>query len=199
MSSPQAGRRRRTDIAAHPRRGAGRRGDRKKSGSPGKTGANQGLEQLEGAPGIADLAVDASRVLDQSRPADRLERGAIGHRDRSLVALRRGGLRSSCATARPGARRDRARRGGARESPGIGSPLTREDMAEGAEHRVRRGLLRPRQLVLAHAERLVEKVKGLVFQLSGRVAWRPRVGGGGPTAQTTVALRPTGSLALAAG
>ena len=65
-----------------------------KSGGPGEAGTDTPLDELEGRPGVAELEVDAASVLDRPGSADRLERGAIGRRDRSLVALRRGKLAS---------------------------------------------------------------------------------------------------------
>lgn len=152
--------------------------------------------------------MDAARVLDRPGPPDRLERGAIGRRERSLVALRRG----KYSRSRMAARRDRdvafdatvraaaARAGRRSQAFAVESEDLRRKVRE---HRV------PLEVCFVvdnsyslHADRLVEHVKGLVFRLledaSARgdrvsvVAFRSGV------AEATVALRPTRSLSLAA-
>jgi magnesium chelatase subunit D len=147
-------------------------------------------------------------VLDGPTTPDRRERGAIGRRDRSLVALRRG----KYSRPRIAGSRDRdlafdatvraaAARAGRRAQP---FAVTSEDVRRKVrEHRV------PLEVCVVldnsyslHADRLVEHVKGLVFRLledaSARgdrvsvVAFRS----GAPEA--VLALRPTRSLRLAA-
>jgi magnesium chelatase subunit D len=140
--------------------------------------------------------------------SDKHERGAIGRRERSLVSLRRGKY-SRHRLARPAdvdvavdaTVRAAAMRAGRQRS---GVTVTAEDVRRKVrEHRV------PFELCFVvdnsyslHADRLVEKVKGLVFALLddaqrrgdrvSLVAFRRGVG------EATVALRPTTSTALAA-
>ena len=201
---PRAGR---TAPAAHPRRRSRRGDDRKKSGGPGEAGTDTELEELEGRPGVAELEVDAERVLDRPVSPDRLERGAIGRRDRSLVALRRG----KYSRSRLAARRDRdvafdatvraaAARAGRRAQPFV---VVAEDVRRKVrEHRV------PLEVCFVvdnsyslHADRLVEHVKGLVFRLLEDAAARGDrvsvVAFKSGVAEATLALRPTRSLALA--
>ena len=146
-------------------------------------------------------------MFDRPAPPDRLERGAIGRRDRSLVALHRG----KYSRARVAARRDRdiafdatiraaAVRAGRRGQP---FAVAAEDVRRKVrEHRV------PLEVCFVvdnsyslHADRLVEHVKGLVFRLLEDAAARgDRVSvvafkSGVPEA--TLALRPTRSLRLA--
>lgn len=146
-------------------------------------------------------------MLDGPGPPDRRERGAIGRRDRSLVALRRG----KYSRPRIAGRRDRdvafdatvraaAGRAGRRGEP---FAVAAEDVRRKLrEHRV------PLEVCFVvdnsyslHADRLVEQVKGLVFRLLEDAAARgDRVSvvafkSGVPEA--TLALRPTRSLRLA--
>jgi magnesium chelatase subunit D len=166
------------------------------------------VSELDGTPGIAELPVDAARVLERQSRADRHERGAIGRRDRSLVALRRGKhsrhrLAESHhrdvaldATLRAAARRA----GRARGEVVIESEDLRRKVRE---HRV------PLEVCFVvdnsyslQADRMVEKVKGLAFGLLedavgkrdrvSLVAFRPG------TPEATLALRPTSSLRIAA-
>lgn len=155
------------------------------------------------------MEVDVDRVFGKPQRADRHERGTIGRRDRSLVALRRG-KHSRHRLLRPGdadvavdatlrAAAVRAGRGGETLE------VAEEDLRRRVrEHRV------PYELCVVvdnsyslHADRLVEKVKGLVFALlEDAVGRRDRVSlvafkSGVPEA--AVALRPTSSLRLAAG
>ncbi len=146
------------------------------------------------------------------RPAaldDRLERGAIGRREQSLVALRRGKY-SRHRLARAGdtdLALDATMRAAAARSgrDGVERPrIGREDLRRKIrEHRV------PFEVCFVvdnsyslHADRLVERVKGVVFCLLedaaargdrvSLVAFRPGI------ASAAVALRPTASAALAA-
>lgn len=152
---------------------------------------------------------DAARLLDLATRRDGVERGAIGHRGRSLVALRRGKY-ARHRLPRPGdtdiavdatlrAAALRAGRGGLRGRVVV----EREDVRRKLrEHRV------PFEVCFVvdnsyslQADRLVEAVKGLVFGVLADatahgdrvslVAFRSGV------AEATVALRPTSSLRLA--
>ena len=147
-------------------------------------------------------------MLEQRLPADRLERGAIGRRDRSLVALRRGKYsrpriagRRDTDVAFDATVRAAAARAGRRVQPFAVAP---EDVRRKVrEHRV------PLEVCFVldnsyslQADRLVERVKGLVFRLLEDAAARgDRVSvvafkSGVPEA--ALALRPTRSLRLAA-
>ncbi len=154
------------------------------------------------------MEVDVRRIFDAPARSDRYERGAIGRRDRSLVALRRG-KHSRHRLLRPGdtdvavdaTLRAAAVRAGRNDSA---LEVGKDDLRRRVrEHRV------PYELCVVvdnsyslHADRLVEKVKGLAFALLedaiGRrdrislVAFRPGL------PEAAVALRPTSSLALAA-
>lgn len=147
-------------------------------------------------------------MLGGARPKDRHERGAVGRRDRSLVALRRG-------------KYSRARHAGRYHSDLALDATTRAAAARSGRRRARyavegedlRRKVREHRVPLEicfvvdnsyslHADRLVETVKGLVFRLlEDATARGDRVSvvafkSGVPEA--TVALRPTRSLALAA-
>ncbi|MGL6278040.1 MAG: VWA domain-containing protein [Gaiella sp.] len=160
-------------------------------------------------PEIAPVELDPVSVLLSSARDDRLERGAIGSRERSLVALRRGKY-SRHRLARAGdvdlaldaTVRAAASRAGRRGSARV--QIAHEDLRRKVrEHRV------PFEVCFVvdnsyslHADRLVERVKGVVFRLLedaaargdriSLVAFRPGV------AEATVALRPTASAAVAA-
>jgi len=152
--------------------------------------------------------VDATGLFGPRRRADRHERGAIGRRDRSLVALRRG-KHSRHRLLRPGdadVAVDATLRAAAVRSGRRGHDL--EIGAEDLRRRVREHRV-PFELCVVvdnsyslHADRLVEKVKGLVFALlEDAVGRRDRISlvafkSGVPEA--AVALRPTSSLRLAA-
>lgn len=147
-------------------------------------------------------------ALEHQRPPDRLERGAVGRRQRSLVALRRG----KYSRARLAERHDRdvavdatlraaaVRAGRRRAALAVASEDVRRKVRE---HRV------PYEICFVvdnsyslHADRMVEKVKGLVFRLledaSARGDRVALVAFRAGTPDATVALRPTASLALAA-
>jgi magnesium chelatase subunit D len=146
-------------------------------------------------------------VLEQERRRDPVERGAIGRRDRSLVALRRGKY-SRHRLARPQDRDfafDATLRAAAVRAGRQRRPLTVESgdlRRKVREHRV------PLDVCFVvdnsyslQADRLVEKVKGLVLSLledatarGDRVALVAFKRG---VAEATVALRPTSSLHLA--
>jgi magnesium chelatase subunit D len=147
-------------------------------------------------------------VLESPARADRIERGAIGRRDRSLVALRRGKhTRHRLAGAHDrdiafdATLRAAALRSGRHRQP-VGIEL--EDLRRKVrEHRV------PLEVCIVvdnsyslQADRMVEKAKGLTFALlEDAVGKRDRVSlvafkSGVPEA--TVALRPTSSVRVAA-
>jgi magnesium chelatase subunit D len=159
-------------------------------------------------PQIASVELDPTTILHSSARDDRLERGAIGRRDRSLVALRRGKY-SRHRLARAGdvdlaldatMRAAAARAGRQRARPQI----VHEDLRRKVrEHRV------PFEVCFVvdnsyslHADSLVERVKGVVLRLLedaaargdrvSLVAFRPGL------AEAAVALRPTASAAVAA-
>lgn len=165
------------------------------------------MELLEGAPEIARVEADAGVALPPPSRPDRLERGAIGHRERSLVSLRRGKY-SRHRLAREHDRDlalDATVRAAAIRTGRSRTPLavTPDDMRRKVrEHHV------PYEVCFVvdnsyslHADRLLETVKGLVFRLLedatargdrvSLVAFRPGV------PEAAVALRPTGSLTLA--
>lgn len=161
-------------------------------------------------PAIADIAVDAARAFPERPRPDRLERGAIGRRERSLVALRRGKYsRSRLAgsadvdVAVDATLRAAAARAG-RTGYGLPSVASEDLRRKVREHRV------PFEICFVvdnsyslHADRLVEKVKGLVFALLEDAAARgdrvSLVAFRSGVAEATVALRPTGSLRVASG
>jgi len=149
--------------------------------------------------------VDASRVFDQTRRKDTLERGAIGRRARSLVS-RRQGKYSRHRLARRGDRDialDATLRAAARRTGRAPLAVVPEDLRRKVrEHRS------PFSVCFVvdnsysvHAEKMVEKVKGLAFGLLEDAAHRgDRVAlvafkGGLPEA--TVALPLTRSVPLA--
>ena len=147
-------------------------------------------------------------MLGGERRRDALERGAIGRRDRSLVALRRGKY-SRHRLAGPRDRdlaldatlRAAAARAGAR---GAELAVERGDLRRKVrEHRV------PLDVCVVvdnsyslQADRLVERVKGLVFRVLEDAAGRgdrvALVAFKSGVAEATVALRPTSSLRAAA-
>ncbi len=160
-------------------------------------------------PEIAPVEVDTTGVIHSSARDDRLERGAIGRRDRSLVALRRGKY-SRHRLARVGdvdLALDATMRAAAARTgrQGAGRPqIAQEDLRRKVrEHRV------PFEVCFVvdnsyslHADSLVERVKGVVLRLLedaaargdrvSLVAFRPGL------AAAAVALRPTASPAVAA-
>jgi magnesium chelatase subunit D len=147
-------------------------------------------------------------AFDVGARSDKHERGAIGRRQRSLVSLRRGKY-SRHRLARPGdadvavdaTLRAAAVRAG-RSSDRLA--VTPEDVRRRVrEHRV------PFEVCFVldnsyslHADRLVERVKGLVFRLLDDAATHgdrvSLVAFRSGAAEATVALRPTASRALAA-
>jgi magnesium chelatase subunit D len=165
------------------------------------------VELLDAVPGVADVEADPARALGVEVRRDKHERGAIGHRERSLVALRRGkysrhrlARRGDVDVAVDATVRAAAMRAG-RERTAIA--VTPADVRRKVrEHHV------PFELCFVvdnsyslHADRLVEQVKGLVFRLLEDAATRGdrvslvcfRRGVG----EAAVVLRPTSSSALA--
>lgn len=154
------------------------------------------------------MDADAAHALAVAPRSDKHERGAIGRRERSLVSLRRGKY-SRHRLARPGdvdVAVDATVRAAAARAGRAGAELAvaPEDVRRKVrEHRV------PFEICFVvdnsyslHAERLVEKVKGLVFRLledaSARGDRVSLVAFKSGVAEATVALRPTASSALAA-
>lgn len=155
---------------------------------------------------MSEVEIGASVLASPAR-RDALERGAIGRRERSLVALRRGKYaRHALFRARDtDVAVDATLRAAAARSGRTGAALavTLEDMRRKVrEHPV------PLEICFVvdnsyslRADDVVETVKGLVFRLLedataqgdrvSLVAFRSGV------AESTVALRPTASLALA--
>ncbi len=154
------------------------------------------------------MDVDTARAWPVGVRADKHERGAIGRRERSLVALRRGkysrhrlARRGDADVAVDATLRAAAARAG-REQGGVS--VEAEDVRRKVrEHRV------PFEVCFVvdnsyslHADRLVERVKGLVFGLLEDATRRgdrvSLVSFKKGVAEATVALRPTSSRALAA-
>jgi Mg-chelatase subunit ChlD len=149
--------------------------------------------------------VDAARVFARRPRADRLERARLGRRARSLVARRRGKY-TRHRLARPGDRDlalDATLRAAALRSGR--APL--EVMPEDLRRRIREHRS-PFSVCFVvdnswsvHAERMVEKVKGVVFELLQDATRRgdkvSLVAFKGGVAEATVALPPSGSCALA--
>jgi Mg-chelatase subunit ChlD len=158
----------------------------------------------EGAPGVSALEVDVTAVLGRREPLDRLERSRTGRRARSLVSERKGkydrhrlARHEDADIAFDATVRAAAVRGGAPIS------VRPEDL--------RRKVRRHRSPYAVcfvvdnswsvHAERMVEKVKGIVLRLledatghGDRVALVAFRGG---LPEATVALPFTSSPALA--
>jgi magnesium chelatase subunit D len=163
---------------------------------------------IEGVPEIASIDVDVRSVFETPKRRDAVERSAVGRRGRSLVSSRRGKY-SRHRLARPGdydiavdaTLRAAAMRAGRRHQP---LRVTTEDVRRRVrEHRV------PFDICFVvdnsyslHADRVVERAKGLVYRLLedaaqhgdrvSLVAFRPG------TPEATVVLPPTGSLRAAA-
>jgi magnesium chelatase subunit D len=162
----------------------------------------------DAAPEIANVDAAAARAFAVRARSDKHERGAIGRRERSLVALRRGKY-SRHRLARPGdadVAVDATLRAAAVRSGRVGDAVVIEP--EDVRRRVREHRV-PFEVCFVldnsyslHAGRLVERVKGLVFRLlddatthGDRVSLVAFKSGAG---EATVALRPTASAVLAA-
>jgi magnesium chelatase subunit D len=162
---------------------------------------------LDAPPAVAAVEPARDPLAALRRRRDRAERGAMGRRDRSLVALRRG-KHTRHRLLRPGdtdVAVDATLRAAAIRTGRAGGPIeiTSADLRRRVrEHRV------PYDVCFVvdnsyslHADRLVEHVKGLVYAVLedalGRrdrvalVAFKPGL------PEATVALRPTSSLRLA--
>ena len=154
------------------------------------------------------MDVDVSRAWVANVPGDKHERGAIGRRERSLVSLRRGkysrhrlARRGDADVAVDASLRAAAARAGREHGRVTVAP---EDVRRKVrEHRV------PYEVCFVvdnsyslHADRLVERVKGLVFGLLEDATTRgdrvSLVSFKKGVAEATVALRPTSSRVLAA-
>jgi magnesium chelatase subunit D len=161
--------------------------------------------ELEREPAIAPLAVDSAAVFARHLGRDRLARARIGRRARSLVSLHKG----KYARHRLARHRDQdvavdaTLRAAAARRPELPVRVEAQDLRRKVrEHRSPYAVC----FVLdnswsIHAERMVEKAKGVVFELLEEASARgDRVAlvafrGGVPEA--TVALPLTRSLALA--
>ncbi len=159
----------------------------------------------EGRPAVEEIRVDPAVVFEQRRRMDRLERARLGRRARSFVGRRRGKY-SRHRLAGPGDTdlafdatvRAAALRGGRAPLEVLGEDLRRKIR----EHRS------PFTVCFVvdnswsvHAERMVEKVKGVVFELLADATRRgdkvSLVAFRGGVAEGTVALAPTSSRTLA--
>jgi Mg-chelatase subunit ChlD len=159
----------------------------------------------DGAPAVESIRVDAARVFDQRRRLDRIERARLGRRARSFVGRRRGKY-SRHRLARPGDHDlalDATLRAALVRAGRAPVEITRDDLRRKIrEHRS------PFSVCFVvdnswsvHAERMVEKVKGVVFELLEDATRRgdkvSLVAFRGGVAEATVALPPTSSRARA--
>lgn len=159
----------------------------------------------EGAPAIEGVRIDPAAVFERHRRADRVERARIGRRARSFVGRRRGKY-TRHRLARPGDRDialDATLRAAALRSRRAPLRIGTEDLRRRVrEHRS------PFSVCFVvdnswsvHAERMVEKVKGVVFELLEDATRRgdkvSLVAFKGGVPEATVALPPTSSCALA--
>jgi Mg-chelatase subunit ChlD len=154
---------------------------------------------------VESLRVDSAQVFDGRRRHDRLERARLGRRARSFVARRRGKY-SRHRLAGPADRDvafDATLRAAALRSGRAPLAVLPEDLRRRIrEHRS------PLSVCFVvdnswsvHAERMVEKVKGVVFELLEDATSRgdkvALVAFKGGVPEATVALPATGSCALA--
>ena len=159
----------------------------------------------DGAPAVESIRVDAARVFDQRRRLDRIERARLGRRARSFVGRRRGKY-SRHRLARPGDHDlalDATLRAALVRAGRAPVEITQDDLRRKIrEHRS------PFSVCFVvdnswsvHAERMVEKVKGVVFELLEDATRRgdkvSLVAFRGGVAEATVALPPTSSRARA--
>jgi magnesium chelatase subunit ChlD-like protein len=159
----------------------------------------------EGAPAVESLQVDPARVFEHRRRLDRIERARLGRRARSLVGRRRGKY-TRHRLARPGDHDlalDATLRAALVRTGRAPVAITRDDLRRKIrEHRS------PFSVCFVvdnswsvHAERMVEKVKGVVFELLEDATRRgdkvSLVAFRGGVAEATVALPPTSSRARA--
>jgi magnesium chelatase subunit ChlD-like protein len=159
----------------------------------------------DAAPAVESIRVDAGRVFDHRRRTDRLERARLGRRARSFVGRRRGKY-SRHRLARAGDA-DLAFDATLRAAAARGGRVPLEIRAQDLRRKVREHRS-PFSVCFVvdnswsvHAERMVEKVKGIVFELLDDAARRgdkvSLVAFKGGLAEATVALPPTSSRALA--
>jgi Mg-chelatase subunit ChlD len=159
----------------------------------------------EGAPAVESIRVDPARVFEHRRRLDRIERARLGRRARSFVGRRRGKY-TRHRLAGPGDRDlalDATLRAALVRTGRAPVTITREDLRRKIrEHRS------PFSVCFVvdnswsvHAERMVEKVKGVVFELLEDATQRgdkvSLVAFRGGVAEATVALPPTSSRARA--
>jgi Mg-chelatase subunit ChlD len=159
----------------------------------------------EGAAAIESIRVDPARVFEHRRRLDRIERARLGRRARSFVGRRRGKY-TRHRLARPGDHDlalDATLRAALVRAGRAPVTITREDLRRKIrEHRS------PFSVCFVvdnswsvHAERMVEKVKGVVFELLEDATQRgdkvSLVAFRGGVAEATVALPPTSSRARA--
>jgi Mg-chelatase subunit ChlD len=159
----------------------------------------------EGTPPVERLDVDPTRVFAARRRIDRVERARLGRRARSFVGRRRGRY-TRHRLAGPGdldLAFDATLRAAAVRSGRVPLEVRSEDLRRKIrEHRS------PFSVCFVvdnswsvHAERMVEKVKGVVFELLEDATRRgdkvALVAFKGGVPEATVALPPTSSCALA--
>jgi magnesium chelatase subunit D len=155
----------------------------------------------DGAPAVESVRVDPARVFEQRRRLDRIERARLGRRARSFVGRRRGKY-TRHRLARPGDQDlalDATLRAALVRTRRVPVEITRDDLRRKVrEHRS------PFSVCFVvdnswsvHAERMVEKVKGVVFELLEDATRRgdkvSLVAFRGGVAEATVALPPTSS------
>jgi magnesium chelatase subunit D len=159
----------------------------------------------EGAPAVESIRVDPAQVFEHRRRLDRIERARLGRRARSFVGRRRGKY-TRHRLARPGDHDlafDATLRAALVRAGRAPVTITREDLRRKIrEHRS------PFSVCFVvdnswsvHAERMVEKVKGVVFELLEDATRRgdkvSLVAFRGGVPEATVALPPTSSRARA--
>jgi len=159
----------------------------------------------DGTPAVESIRVDPNRVFEQRRRVDRIERARLGRRARSFVGRRRGKY-TRHRLARPGDHDlalDATLRAALVRSRRVPVEITGEDLRRKIrEHRS------PFHVCFVidnswsvHAERMVEKVKGVVFELLDDATQRgdkvSLVAFRGGVPEATVALPPTSSRARA--
>ena len=159
----------------------------------------------EGAPAVESIRVDPAQVFEHRRRLDRIERARLGRRARSFVGRRRGKY-TRHRLARPGDHDlalDATLRAALVRAGRAPVEITREDLRRKIrEHRS------PFSVCFVvdnswsvHAERMVEKVKGVVFELLEDATRRgdkvSLVAFRGGVPEATVALPPTSSRARA--
>src|SRR6185503_10429021 len=187
-----------------PRRRARDRGVPKKSRGEGEL-ALEVDSTPDGAPAIESVRVDPSSVFEHRRRSDRVERARSGRRARSFVGRRRGKY-ARHRLARPGDT-DLAFDATLRAATVRGRRVPVEIRSEDLRRKIREHRS-PFSVCFVvdnswsvHAERMVERVKGVVFELLEDATRRgdkvALVAFKGGVPEGTVVLPPTGSLTLA--